>query len=140
MADSSEILDRTACAAYPPLQAESQPMNDLAVVPVKPSDDADPSRQPNSTQPLTDEGREIAIIRAGKLVEFFMAEHQAAEALWMESGYMADKGAADGAKINAQCALGLMQKLTRGRSAAQLMRMAQAQAERMAREPGAEIG
>ena len=87
--------------------------------------------------PLSDEAREIAIVRAGKLVEFFMGEHDAARRRYAASSHLADKGDADGALLNAQQAQSLMLKLIRGRSPEQILRMAVAQAGRMAREPGA---
>jgi hypothetical protein len=73
--------------------------------------------------PLTDESREIAIVRAGKLVEWFMAEHDAARRRYLGSSDLADKGDADGALLSAQQAQSLMLRLIRGRSAQQVARM-----------------
>ena len=72
---------------------------------------------------MTDSEREGAIKRAGAAVEKHMAD-------WERFGDFAARGDADRA-------LRLMKLLIAGRSQAQQARMLAAQAERMAREPGA---
>jgi len=76
-----------------------------------------------SCQALTDEAREVAIVFAGKAIERYMAT-------WQAEGCFAAKGDADRARR-------LMELLIAGRSPEQVARMAAAQAERMAQEPGA---
>jgi hypothetical protein len=88
--------------------------------------------------PLNDEGREIAITRAKLLMEFFMVEAAIAQRRYDASSHLVDKADCDAARMHAREALRLMEALIRGRSPEQVLRMAQAQADRMAREPGAE--
>jgi hypothetical protein len=122
------------------LRAESQPLDDRAADPVKGQTGAvsEVGEVRHSHSPWPDTEREIMIIRAGKLSEYFVAEHVAAQKRWNASGHLADKGEADGALMRAKDAQRLMVALINARSPEQLMRMAQAQVERMAREPGAE--
>lgn len=73
--------------------------------------------------PLSDYERELAIVRAGKLTEFFHAEYTAAMALYEAHGGFEHIGAAHRARANADCARRLMQALIGNRSAAQISRM-----------------
>lgn len=77
-----------------------------------------------SGQGLSDADREAAILRAGIAIE----RH---EGIWLSTGCFAARGDADRARR-------LMEQLIAGRSPEQRARMLAAQAERMAREPGAE--
>jgi hypothetical protein len=76
---------------------------------VNPSDTADTSRQPKSTQPLTDSEREAAIVQAGKAIEHYMAEYE-------RTGCFGARGDADRSRR-------LMELLIRGRSPEQVARM-----------------
>jgi hypothetical protein len=113
-----------AAAAF--VGAEFSSFKDCAADPVNPSADAATASQPKSTQPLTDEDREIAIIRAGKLVEVLIIDRDYRNAVYEATGHLADKGEADRADLLAKDAHRIMVALINGRSAAQLLKLARA--------------
>jgi hypothetical protein len=72
-----------------------------------------------------DDAREAAITQQGRVVEFFLAEAERAEARYRLSSCFADRGDMDAATVNGKAALRLMETLIRGRSPQMVEKMEQ---------------
>jgi hypothetical protein len=72
-----------------------------------------------------DDAREAAIAQQGRVVEFFLAEAERAEARYRLSSCFADRGDMDAATVNGKAALRLMETLIKGRSPQMVERMEQ---------------
>jgi hypothetical protein len=72
---------------------------------------------------ITDEEREVAIKRAGELVEWFVGQQQLAYKRWAAFGNFIDKADSDSARTRADHARVCMEALIKGRSQAQIQRL-----------------